>query len=439
MWTVEFAEQASGCRVCAKRIQVGKLRVVEEDTYQARGGEGTRTKYTNRHVDCALESNRERALHAFTSADESVQQALVAALSKLQPTLARELAAGFEARARPVTSEVGRLDDPRTQDLLSRLEENLEDRAVAELLSDHLQDLGDPRGELMALDLAASVDSKLAERRRQLREAHLPREGPAGLSAWDRGLVQWHLGFLHTLELRVEGDLQDVALLRHPSARLLHTLKLHRLQDALLIRPGTLPRSLRSLTLRGHVAPESSIAGLPHLQSLTVDQTTHLAHPTLTSLSISRVEEALPEDLAARFPNVLSLNLHGEIGPISGLGRFLSTLESLSLTAVPLGEEDVRFLEQQLSSRPLRALELTFCTLDHSYLSRLKRLATSLQFTGAPWRDPLVRHVKHTNKPEWGVGKVVRNVDGKLEIAFRDATRVFKDGSPFLQDVDGEG
>jgi hypothetical protein len=69
----------------------------------------------------------------------------------------------------------------------------------------------------------------------------------------------------------------------------------------------------------------------------------------------------------------------------------------------------------------------------------LKRLATSLQFTGAPWRDPLVRHVKHTNKPEWGVGKVVRNVDGKLEIAFRDATRVFKDGSPFLQDVDGEG
>jgi hypothetical protein len=74
-----------------------------------------------------------------------------------------------------------------------------------------------------------------------------------------------------------------------------------------------------------------------------------------------------------------------------------------------------------------------------SYEPRLKKLAASLQFTSSPRRDPVDRYVKHTQKPDWGIGKVVRTFEGKLEIAFRDATRVFKDGSAFLQDVDLDG
>jgi hypothetical protein len=41
--------------------------------------------------------------------------------------------------------------------------------------------------------------------------------------------------------------------------------------------------------------------------------------------------------------------------------------------------------------------------------------------------------IEHTGKPEWGRGKLVREYDGKLEIAFSSGTRTFKADAAFLR------
>ena len=44
--------------------------------------------------------------------------------------------------------------------------------------------------------------------------------------------------------------------------------------------------------------------------------------------------------------------------------------------------------------------------------------------------------IEHTGKPEWGRGTIVREYDGKLEIAFEHGgTRTLKADAPFLRRV----
>lgn len=109
-------------------------------------------------------------------------------------------------------------------DLVEELVSRPDDVELRLVISDRLQDAGDPRGELMAVQcaLAAAASGEDRERLRD-REAALLAHVPAGLDPAELQL-EWRLGFVLAATVLDRARAVVPALLAHPAARLIEEL-----------------------------------------------------------------------------------------------------------------------------------------------------------------------------------------------------------------------
>ena len=118
--------------------------------------------------------------------------------------------------------------DDVARSIVARLCDAPDDEQLLGVLADHLLARGDPRAQVIALELAGQY-----EEARRLVDAHLASSLPAQLRS-SYAEIRWHRGFLYTLNLSDsrlppnadERDLPSAlrATLAHPSAALLREL-----------------------------------------------------------------------------------------------------------------------------------------------------------------------------------------------------------------------
>ena len=432
------------CTTCGSAITKGTPRVVDEDEL-LRDMAKSRTKRAYHHLACAIDVHRQLAHDALICADtpDELVATVMAETSRLDAKLADEVRATRERRVSlpPITRRVTPLADPRTEELLVELEAAPQDRGLLGVLGDHLQQRGDERGELIILGLAASTDPDARARRRELTAALSP----------ELGSKTWGIGFLSELSLWITDEplSRCAAALSHPSCRLLASLqiKLSRPVAAgpappdLQLPAGLLPRSLRTLELGGAAAP-SDLSSLRYLEHLQIDNIRGLAHPTLASLQIhtETIEECDPRQLPAvrrlaiHVPHWLRYQEHAIVEPLVRAG-WIEQLTELALHDVPLDVANVELLARALAGRRLARLSIANSGLTRFDRPELQALCTELVFecNGTTPPSATTLHVEHINKPEWGRGRILREYDGKVEIAFASGTRTFKADAPFLR------
>lgn len=316
--------------------------------------------------------------------------------------------------------------DPHVAKLLNELEADPGNRGLLSVLGDRLQQVGDPRGELVVLDLTASTEPEALARRRELCIELAP---PYSVKA----RPTWGIGYLRKLELAAEGGslAKHAATFAHPSCRLLESVTLgthHAL--GVKIPDALLPRSLRTLVLYEKLSPGSDLTGLPYLEHLGLRDAARLIHPTLSSLTLDNPSERLVATLTADdLPGVRKLTIRN-CDALTFDCPILAQLDELVL-------EQCRFdgdvLEAALDGRKLPRLVIHPHPLAPLDRHQLAALCDTFELKGSV-KTPEGTFVEHTGKPEWGRGRIVKEIDGKVEIEFPSGTRVLKDG-PYLKRV----
>jgi hypothetical protein len=361
---IERARMEVKCAGCPRTIAEDEACVVDGPLFH--------------HVACAVRSRR-TSLHDALLSPETPSELvweIVPEVEELDGALA-ERVRSIRTQRIPIISNT--LDDPKTLALLAELELEPENRELLAVLADYLLTLGDPRGELIALDLAG--DEVTQKRRRELANALLPK-----LALHDR--ATWGIGFIAALELttRNKKPLRDLeAVFGHPSCRLVERVAVNRTHQPspVPLLAGLLPRSVRRIDVGGGLAPGSDISGLPHLEHLLVDRFAALAHPTLPSLELDNpLRETLDVLHAEALPGVRRLTIRRYRGAelVARLvrGGWLAQLDELVLDTAALGREDVRAFEAQLARRPLARLSLARCGLYPEDRARLEPLCSEL-------------------------------------------------------------
>jgi len=379
--------------------------------------------------------------------------------------------------------------DPVTFQLTEQLLDDPGDPGALAVLADQLQANDDPRGELIAVQLALAaagprvelladddddeedddepLDARDVEIKRQLRRRKvLLHRFALPIDPNDR--CAWGIGFVRRLELIAKTNTRlsaMAAIWRNPSVRLLSELQVTFVSEhdstwsARLV--DLVPPSLRRLELgraAGQPLPglHELVAVLPRLDSLSLvgrAEVEQLAHPTLRRLELGITGASGQSELASmilrlstqRLPGLTELALRPsrpqdtrEICDALATSGWLRRLTQLGIHG---GECDaIMLLEPGLAKRRLARLDLTGTPVRIALRDQLAKLAEELV---AP--DLVVPEVAagegvfvaHRNKPEWGRGRVIRRFEGKLEIEFPTAgTKVFKADAPFLQILD---
>jgi uncharacterized protein (TIGR02996 family) len=218
---------------------------------------------------------------------------------------------------------------------------NLEDRSAWAVYGDWLVEQGDPRGELVALQLAGKDGQLMIARYRDhfLGELELDPDDER-----ERPELTWRNGFLQSANI-VDADLE--VLLSLESARFLETLVVRACKDiSIMSYLYELPVTLRSLTFE--------LSSSTHVEDADLDEVL-AAVPNLTSLSVVAGRVLLPTSSTLES---LSIHTFGLVGPI---GAF-TTLERLALFCTR-EENDVIV---SLCANPLprlRELDLRGCDL----------------------------------------------------------------------------
>lgn len=306
------------------------------------------------------------------------------------------------------------------ESLLRELEADPGNRGLLAVLADQLQLAGDPRGELITLDLAASTEPEAMARRRALCLELAPAYPKAAKPTWG-------IGFLRKLEMpELERD-----VVAHPSCRLLESLTIgtfHRL--GITIPDELLPRSLRTLLIKDKLDARSELSGLPHLKHVMVLDCRRVIHQTLSSLSLyapdDKTLDALdPEDL----PALRTLRLDQSIHPfLERITKWLPQLDELELDGCIWDDDSYDTLEEALDGRKLRKLTVVPW---HSLGIDQQRLAALCEQLAGPAVAP-VSTATHVTHEKFGRGRILRELDGKLEIEFPTGKRTLKDG-PYLK------
>ncbi len=298
--------------------------------------------------------------------------------------------AGFRLIAVPdaVAPVVGEppVDEQRVA-LEARIAEEPDDVAAYTVYGDWLQRHGHPRGELIALQLAAAAIERAGAIKTRAQAAvgrYLAKHAATLLGDlvdvagdprdWVIGPVLWRHGFIHHVELGDHGahgiDEQLARLLRHPSARFLRELHL----DASAVIPAR-----RCLEHLGAAAPST-------LVELEIRASAHLG------------------DLAALWPAVPNLERLAitarsfEVGPIE-----LPAVRRARFLAPSLGDRTVAAIARAPWPR-LERLELRLCsrigstTADfHDLRPLLTRTdlpaLTHLKIRGAPFAGAILREL----------------------------------------------
>ena len=101
----------------------------------------------------------------------------------------------------------------------------------------------------------------------------------------------------------------------------------------------------------------------------------------------------------------------------------------------PIRDADVAALAEVLGKKKLPKLDLTGTKVPLALREKLVKLCTELVAPNLELAGDQTIYIEHTNKPEWGRGKLVRRHEGKLEVQFPKPTglKVFKADAPFLK------
>lgn len=454
------------CVACTNRIGKGELRVVEPN---ARTESKPGARYADRyyHLDCAMAARPELALTALRTSAGELPPAAREKEAALAAQVERDRLARCAQYAVTRGGDVGvaglaeglehRGDDVNVDALLDALADDPADLAVLGVLADALQDAGDARGELIAVQLAlraGAVELELIRRRDALMVALTP-----PLASRER--CSWGTGYVRRVELAVRAPTLAslAALVRHPSLRVVHELQLDyeggedvaRLACAEVAALAT----LRRLEWRSPFAFSELVAALPRLTALHVRNPhgdfEQLAHPGLTALELdlpsydpAGEHNPLRRIVRAHLPAVTRLELQSTTRATDGVcsllvaSGWLEQLRELALPDAQISEGGAHELARSLGERRLARLDVTGNPLTAATRSALAALCDELIASNAPASvgPPRERAVEHANKPEWGRGVVVREFDGKIEVVFPGAgSKVFKAGAPFLREA----
>jgi uncharacterized protein (TIGR02996 family) len=310
-------------------------------------------------------------------------------------------------------------------DFIARLREGPDDE-LALVFGDWLQSVGDPRGELVAvqhgLETATGNDKlKLADTERKLLAVHRKQLVPERLD----GTLVWRRGFIHRLVLSAGDPASLARAFTHPSLRLVRELAVEIGGWSSIViaanLPAPLPATLRVLELvnttslgaaLGVIGPLLTVPQLVRLKLHGACELADVRHPTLVEL-----------ELVAGDATVLV--------PATPRGEPRSLIERIA----------------ELDPAGVPALERLILRIDRGLTEVVAALAPKLAAklvrdepvaAPAPPAPPEVLRewlVRHTRKPEWGIGRVVEETEAGLEVEFEHGGKKLVRNVELLEEI----
>ena len=321
------------CRVCEQPLEPDDASLIDiRSDYDDEGFEGQ--TWMNSHLACAIATRRDELRAHLLEIDREDLRRVIAGVRAASPELASEI-----AHRVPPDRKAIPLDDPRTQQLLARLDETPGDRELLAVLGDHLSDRGDERGELIALQLAGDSTPRVTE----LQEILSIRGGLADKQ-------DWGIGFLREVSIILGGhplSIREVEL-ANPSCRLVQQLTIWQNRpfennyERVLLPPALVPRGLRVLDVIGGLAP-IDLSMLPYLETIVLDQCDEIVHPTARTLELRATDGETIAACAKGLPRVERLKIErlrfgreppGELGRLLVETGWLARLRELELQGI---------------------------------------------------------------------------------------------------------
>ncbi len=368
-------------------------------------------------------------------------------------------------------------------DALAALEADPADRARLARVAAELSAQGDPRGELMTAQLAGD----------DARAAALIDAMPLAIALGRFDHLEWGIGYVRRLTLFIKDRARVIELepaWADPSLRLLDELVLTFKStpglNAITSFAEYLPQTIRRLRvgrldevyvdgLEGGMvvrAVAKLMSTVPRLEwlslngplyfgtdanfeALTNGRLRALAHPGLTHLTLGGLSADLDCALLAisvdDLPKLRSLELTARFSHASNLDaictmlanlRWLAQLTHLTLAfgRAHLGAPAIDALASGLGTRRLARLDVTGVSVTEAQRDQLAALCDELvapDVRGSKAKD--VVWVEHTQKPEWGRGRLVRRFEDKIDVEFDGlGKKVFRADAPALRIVDDD-
>jgi uncharacterized protein (TIGR02996 family) len=305
--------------------------------------------------------------------------------------------------------------------LLVQLADDPDNATLLAVLGDLLEGQGDPRGELIAMQLGLRTSSvadavAIARRRNQLRDQLTP-PIPSALEPWLRAKFQWGIGFVRSLDLGIlwssqrplfdalatDGEVLGAALgelWAHPSMRFLREVIAHHAGAGALLATNP-PAMARALTIsRGAInvppgvmndvdAVGVVLAGIPRLERLRIAtdfELQRIVHPAVTSLVLENWTGFFPLDRLARaaLPALRGLRVvcteseleHADFCDDLSRGGWLGQLDRLAIHTLDApSPRSAQILATGLAGRRLEQLDLGTQPVDRTVLDALVPLA----------------------------------------------------------------
>ena len=439
--TIEPARSdRSSCNTCRRPIAQGELRLAER-TRTVLGKLADERDGTFNHLDCATQDRRRAYVLRWALAATTLE---IADRARLE--------AAIETAIETALSAVDVAEQhPEYHEFVARLGEGPDDDLLL-VFGDWLQSVGDPRGELVAVQHAIETATgderiRLGDIEKRLLAVHRKQLVPERLE----GTCTWRRGFVHRLAVK---HLDSESLARafdHPSLRLLRELAVVKPSVVVAANlPTDLPSTLRVLELDGSLAGIGRIAGLlravPQLERLQLTgpgELDDIRHPRLAELELvssdaTRSEVAKPGTLTDRLagldrsglPRLARLTLRIDRGLDAVIDALAETRALTGLHALKLiGDLSRAGIERltTLGDARFEVLDLSDTQFVASDVIRLQRVARSvlIKQPAAPPPRPATRIgdwlVRHTRRPEWGIGRVVEETDDGYQVEFEHA------------------
>lgn len=419
-WLERAASGRSTCRTCEIKIGKGTVRVAEEDF----GRHEVTVRF--HHLRCVLGDDlnlAQRAVLAERTPPE-LREVVMPEIDAEAPRLAADIRAVAERPKPGVQGAPLEPFRPAELVLLERLREARDDRATWAVLADALAERGDPRGELISLDLSGREDAEARLRRRALQAQLAPERQNDEWCRWANGFI---------VSYRVPVMQLRTALFAHPSLAMLRMLEVR--SHFVAVEPPA---------WAWHLLPES-ITTL-RLSSLVLDGLERLAAPPgLHTLELDGCHGAMPFGAAPAPAAVTSLVVThwpfngGIVERLVAAGWF-GRLERLALQQGQLAPANVERLARGLQGRRLKTLDVTGVRgLEASHVELQALCETLVGSVPPPPAPPGPSAWVHTGKPEWGTAREVARRGGMLELEFEGTPGLkrFKLGSPFLKATPG--
>jgi hypothetical protein len=431
---LERGPTRAGCATCEMVIAREELRVGEPCS----DGRLPNARYRYHHLECAIDANPRLVREILIAG--AFDPAIVAEPIALNERLQNRIDAIERAQPVAVSAPIEELPpDPAIEKMLVELEDDPDDRTLLAVLGDALVERGDPRGELIAIDLALEGPRTTMEqmhRRDELRAQLLPR-----VCKLQDALVHWGIGYIR----RVETSLHELAQYRlahpwrHPSLRLIRELQI---RDYASRWVGAFPPTLRRLALGRFDydsldGVEDGIAVMPRLESLDLrgHTTMRLRSPRVVRIGIGPTAE--PQLDPAALPAVVAISLDrpreqartscsARLSALATAGWF-DRLRELGLHDV-IDRASVDILVAGLNTRRLTRIDVSKTVVPPDCLPVLRAMCDEL--VGVRVMPTPGARVVH---PKLGTGTIIRVYNARLDIEFPDGKHTFREDAEVLQ------